>query len=223
MKKIFIIFLLIILNFSFLKAEVIKKTIIDGNKRIADETIILYGDIQLGKDYSEAELNEIIKNLYSTNFFEDVQVSLNNNTLKLDLVEYPVLNQLIIIGEKSNKFIDQIKKIMQLKEKRSFIKSRLVRDVENIKNLYSSLGYNFTKVEAKVNEVDKENFDLILEIERGNKTKIKKVNFVFHLGGTNRSDNSDDFFDSDTYPAMVIETTRIKRSKKELFNLFGFQ
>ncbi len=178
MKKIFIIFLLIILNFSFLKAEVIKKTIIDGNKRIADETIILYGDIQLGKDYSEAELNEIIKNLYSTNFFEDVQVSLNNNTLKLDLVEYPVLNQLIIIGEKSNKFIDQIKKIMQLKEKRSFIKSRLVRDVENIKNLYSSLGYNFTKVEAKVNEVDKENFDLILEIERGNKTKIKKVNFV---------------------------------------------
>ena len=123
-------------------------------------------------------MNEIIKNLYSTNFFEDVQVSLNNNTLKLDLVEYPVLNQLIIIGEKSNKFIDQIKKIMQLKEKRSFIKSRLVRDVENIKNLYSSLGYNFTKVEAKVNEVDKENFDLILEIERGNKTKIKKVNFV---------------------------------------------
>ena len=107
-----------------------------------------------------------------------MQVSLNNNTLKLDLVEYPVLNQLIIIGEKSNKFIDQIKKIMQLKEKRSFIKSRLVRDVENIKNLYSSLGYNFTKVEAKVNEVDKENFDLILEIERGNKTKIKKVNFV---------------------------------------------
>ena len=107
-------------------------------------------------------MNEIIKNLYSTNFFEDVQVSLNNNTLKLDLVEYPVLNQLIIIGEKSNKFIDQIKKIMQLKEKRSFIKSRLVEIQENIKNLYSSLGYNFTKVEAKVNEVDK-NFDLILE------------------------------------------------------------
>ena len=43
MKKIFIIFLLIILNFSFLKAEVIQKTIIDGNKRIADETIILWG------------------------------------------------------------------------------------------------------------------------------------------------------------------------------------
>ena len=80
MKKIFIIFLFIIFNFSFLNAEVIKKTIIDGNKRIADETIILYGDIQLGKDYSEADLNEIIKNLYSTNFFEDVQISLNNNT-----------------------------------------------------------------------------------------------------------------------------------------------
>ena len=67
MKKIFIIFLFIIFNFSFLNAEVIKKTIIDGNKRIADETIILYGDIQLGKDYSEADLNEVIKNFILCN------------------------------------------------------------------------------------------------------------------------------------------------------------
>ena len=86
MKKIFIIFLFFILNLSSLKAEIIKKTVINGNKRIANETIILYGDIKLGKDYSEAELNKIIKNLYSTNFFEDVKISLNNNILQLDLV-----------------------------------------------------------------------------------------------------------------------------------------
>ena len=178
MKNFYTIFLLLILNFSFLKAEVINNTVIKGNKRISDETILLYGDIKKGKDYSEADLSKIIKNLYSTNFFEDVKVSLDNNTLSLELKEYPVLNQLIILGEKSNKFAEQIKKAMQLKEKRSFIKSLLIRDIENIKNLYSSLGYNFSKVEAKVKEIDKENFDLIIEIERGNKTKIKKINFV---------------------------------------------
>ena len=178
MKKLFIILIISILNFSILNAEVLENIIIKGNKRISNETIILYGNIELKKNYSEPDLSLIIKELYSTNFFEDVQVNLDKNTLTVNLKEYPILNQLIIVGEKSNKFLDQIKKIIKLKEKRSFIKSYLARDIENIKSLYSSLGFNFSNVEAKLKEIDKENFDLVLEIERGNKTKIKKINFV---------------------------------------------
>ena len=68
MKRLLTIIFVLVFNFSFLNAEVIKDTIIKGNKRISDETILLYGDIKLGKDYSEADINNIIKNLYSTNF-----------------------------------------------------------------------------------------------------------------------------------------------------------
>lgn len=178
MRKLFILLTISILYFPFLNAEVLKNTIVKGNKRISDETIILYGNIELEKNYSEADLNTVIKNLYSTNFFEDVQISLEKNVLTINLKEYPVLNQLIVIGEKSNKFKDEIKKVMQLKEKRSFIKSYLARDIEKIKNLYSSLGYNFTNVEAKIREIDNENFDVVIEIDRGNKTKIKKISFI---------------------------------------------
>ena len=178
MRKLLIIIFTLVFNFSFLNAEVVKDTIIKGNKRISDETILLYGDIKLGKDYSEADINNIIKNLYSTNFFEDIQISLNKNILSLTLKEYPVLNQLIIVGENSKRFKDQIKKVMQLKEKRSFLKSLLAKDIENIKSLYSFNGYNFSEVNAKIKEIDSENFDLVIEIEKGNITKIKKINFV---------------------------------------------
>ena len=178
MKRLLTIIFILVFNFSFLNAEVIKDTIIKGNKRISDETILLYGDIKLGKDYSEADINNIIKNLYSTNFFEDIQISLNKNILSLTLKEYPVLNQLIIVGENNKRFKDQIKKIMQLKEKRSFVKSLLAKDIENIKSLYSFNGFNFSEVNAKIKEIDGENFDLVIEIERGNITKIKKINFV---------------------------------------------
>ena len=179
MKKFFTTILITLsLQFSFVKAEIVNNTVINGNKRISDETIILYGDIKLKKDYSEADINKVIRNLYSTNFFEDVQITLNKDNLIINLKEHPVLNQLILIGEKSNKFKDEIKKSMQLKEKRSFIKSYLAKDVENIKNVYSYLGYNFAKVNARVKEIDSDNFDLIIEIERGNKTKIKKINFL---------------------------------------------
>ena len=67
---------------------------------------------------------------------------------------------------------------MKLKEKRSFIKSLLAKDIENIKSLYSFNGFNFSEVNAKIKEIDGENFVLVIEIERGNITKIKNITFV---------------------------------------------
>ena len=71
---------------------------ISGNQRVSKETIKAYGDIKSNKDYSEKELNNILTNLYSTNFFEDVKIKLSNGVLIVLVEEYPVINDLIIIG-----------------------------------------------------------------------------------------------------------------------------
>ena len=57
MKKFFILFFLL-LNFN-LCAEIIKSVELKGNKRISKETIKVYGEINLDKDYSEFDLNEL--------------------------------------------------------------------------------------------------------------------------------------------------------------------
>ncbi len=165
--------------FSFkVNSEVVNKIEINGNLRVSDETVKIYGEINNNEDYSERDLNRIINNLYSTNFFEDVKLELKNNILKINLVEYPVINNLIILGEPSQKYIDQITKIISLKGKDSFIRNNLATDVEKIKKLYSSIGYNFTEVETKIRELDKNNVDLIFEISRGNITTISKISFI---------------------------------------------
>ena len=56
----------------------------------------------------------------STNFFEDIKISLENNILKIDLIEYPIINQLLVVGEPSKKFTEQIKKLMGLIDKTIF-------------------------------------------------------------------------------------------------------
>ena len=178
MKIILLAFLTTFLILSNLKAEIVKKIEINGNKRVSEETVIIYGEIQLNQDYFNKDLNKILQNIYSTNFFEDVKIDLKNNILKINLTEYPTVNQLIIVGEKSKKNIEQIKKIIKLKEKRSFIKSYLSKDIEIIRSLYSSRGYNDSKVEVKVKKIDNENFDLLIEIDIGNKTKISSINFI---------------------------------------------
>ena len=176
-KFIIVIFTFILITHN-LSAEIIKNINIKGNKRVSNETITLYGEIELNKDYSEKDIDKILKNLYSTNFFEDVEVSITNNTLNIKLKEYPVINQLVIVGEKSNKYQEQIRKIIKSKAKKSFIKSNLARDIDLIKNLYSSLGYNFTNVEANFKKIDQSRIDLVLNIDKGNKTKISKINFL---------------------------------------------
>ncbi len=179
MFKQFLSFLILIMLFSSsIKAEVIKKVVVEGNNRISEETIKVYGDININEDYSENQINQILNKLYSTNFFKKIDINLNNNILKINLEEYPVVNQLILLGEQNKSYEKEIKKLIRLKEKQSFVESFLTKDIEIIKQLYSSLGYNFAKVDAKVRNLDKTSIDLLISIERGNKSKISSINFT---------------------------------------------
>ncbi len=178
MKKI--IYLLFIFQFLTLKlnAEIVKKIEIIGNKRVTDETVLIYGNIKKDVDYSENDLNNIIKNLYETEFFNDININLSDNILTVKLEEYPIINQLIITGEKSTRYTQQVKKALKLKEKGSYIKSYLKNDIQKIENLYTSLGFNSVKITVKEKIIENDKFDLVLTIDRGKKTKINTINFV---------------------------------------------
>jgi outer membrane protein insertion porin family len=160
-------------------AEIINGIKITGNERVSEETIKVYGAIDEKKtDYSRQDLDKILKNIYETNFFKNVSVEIKNQFLIIDLEEYPVINQLVLLGEKANRIKEQIKKIIKSKEKSSFIQNNLIDDINTIKSLYSSIGYNFAEVTTKVKEIDAKNFDLIFEINRGEVTRISKISFL---------------------------------------------
>ena len=175
-RFLFIFFSL--LFFSSAHTDIINNLVIEGNKRVSDETIKVYGDIEINKDVSEPDLNKIINNLYSTNFFDDVSARISSDTLIITVSEYPVINQLIILGEPKKSLNEQIKKLISLKENKSFIRSSLSNDISLIKNLYSSLGYNFVEIETKSKIINDDNLDLIIEIDRGNQTKISSIDFI---------------------------------------------
>ena len=141
MRRILIILYLLLLT-NPLSAEIIKKINISGNERLSDETVKVYGGISINQNVDNLKVNEIIKNLYSTNFFEDINVSVSNGTLFIKLIEYPIINEIIIVGETANKFKEQIKKQIKSKKNGPFVKSLIADDEATIKKLYSSLGFN---------------------------------------------------------------------------------
>ena len=176
-KIFFILLFLALFNNSF--AETVNKIEINGNKRVSDETIKVYGQIKpLNSNFTDSDINNIIVNLYKTNFFKDINIAIKNRTLVINLVEYPLINQIIIIGEASSGIKKRIKEIISLKEKNSFIRNNLNNDVNLIKKLYSSIGYKFANIDSKIRKIDENNFDIAIEVSKGNLTKIKNIFFI---------------------------------------------
>ena len=64
MKKFFISLILLCVFFTSAKAEVIKDVKLENNKRVTKESIIAFGNIKLGFDYSEAEINQILIDIH---------------------------------------------------------------------------------------------------------------------------------------------------------------
>ncbi len=181
MKKIFyFLFIFELLFYLPLNAEIIKKLEVEGNSRISTETLKVYGEIELNKDYSTEDINQIIKKLYDTKFFSKISTTFSNNILKITVEENPIINAIIIDGEKAKKYKQVILEIISLKEKSSYVESDIKKDIEMVKSFYKSLGFYAAEVEARSQPIgqDKNRLNLIFSINKGEKYKISKINFI---------------------------------------------
>ena len=71
----------------------------------------MFSGVTIGEDLSTNDLNIILKNLYETNFFEDVQVNLNQSNLEIVVVENPIIQSIDIRGIK-NKSLEKEKELV---------------------------------------------------------------------------------------------------------------
>ena len=177
--KLFFILCFFLIN-SNASAEILKKIEIFGNKRISNETIKVYGDIQTNKNYQQDEINDVIKKLYNTNFFSNISTSFSNGVLKINVTENPIIYSIDIKGEEAKKYKEQIFKLISLKEKSSYIENFVKSDIEMIKKFYKSMGYYSVSVEANKQEAKagEDTLNLIFNVDKGERSKIKKIYFI---------------------------------------------
>ena len=81
------------------------------------------------------------------------------------LNEHPTINEIIITGEKASKFKDAIKENIKSKKNGPFIKSFIAEDEKKIKKLYSSLGFNFLKVDSKIETFPKKRVNVYFNLD----------------------------------------------------------
>ena len=140
-----ILFLFLLITNSF--SEIVNKIEVTGNDRIPTETIKVFSRISINDKIDDNKLNETLKNLYDTNYFSEINLSLKNNILNINVVEYPIVYNLIIDGIKSKSLIETLSKQLQLRERTPFNEILLAQDKINIKTILRKKGYFFSKVE----------------------------------------------------------------------------
>ena len=178
MKYLFKILIIFNLAFTCSFADIINDVQIKNNNRITKETIIAFGGIELGKDYSSEQLNDILLDLYSTNFFSDIKFNLQGDVLIVRVEERKIVQEIILNGVKAEKTKNSILKNLSVKEKSPYVNFLAKQDVKKIKNTLNSAGYYFNKVDVTMKDNDNETVDLIYNIELGEKALIKKIIFT---------------------------------------------
>ena len=177
-KKIVYLIILQFFIFKISHSENIKNFQIIGNDRISNETILMFSNLKIGQDINENNLNNALKELYYTDYFKDVKISVDNNIIIIDVVENPIIQKIIINGVKDRNLLEIIDDVTSKINKYPLIESKIKEQVNLLKNILKSYGYYFVKLETSFINNNNNTVDLIYNFDLGEIAKIKKINFI---------------------------------------------
>ena len=160
------------------KAENTKKIIVQGNERVADETVIIFSKLQIGEDINQSQLNIALKDIYSTNYFSEVSISKENGIVIIKVKENPIIQSIKIIGIEKDNILETIKDVTMKIEKYPFVESKINDQVNLLKNILKSFGFYFVELETSINSNSNNTVDLIYKFNLGPIAKISKVKFI---------------------------------------------
>jgi outer membrane protein insertion porin family len=158
-------------------AQSANSIVVEGNRRVEASTIRSYfkpgGDGRLGPH----ELDEAYKALIATGLFQDVRIENRGGRIVVTVIENAVINRIAFEG--NNKVKDeQLKLEIQSKERGTLSRPLVQSDVQRIIEVYRRSGRYDVVVDPKIIELPNNRVDLVFEINEGDKTGVKTVEFV---------------------------------------------
>ena len=157
--------------------EIVRTITISGAQRLESDTIRSYIRLKEGDRYSQAAADQVLKDLYATELFADVQLRDNAGAVVIEVKENPVVNRIILEGNKRLKE-DKILPEIKLAARQIFTRSKVRADVARIIELYKRQGRFAASIEPKMVMLDQNRVDIVFEITEGPKSKVRQINII---------------------------------------------
>ena len=160
---------------------------VTGNTTFSPQTVVTYSGLRKGEEITipGETISNALKKLWKSNLFSSIDIYLlktegNVAYLEIVLVDLPELNEVTIKGVKKSKTETLIKDNKLTKGAK--VTENLLATTQNyLTNKYRKEGFYNTKVTINTTEVvdsiQKSRVNMIINIDKGNKVKIKDITF----------------------------------------------
>ena len=167
-----------LVNINYSLSDIVKKIEISGNERISDQTIEIFSNIKINSEMGQKDINNVIKELYNTNFFQNIIVRFDNGILFIEVIENPIIENIKYNGIKADKIINDLKNDALINERSSYNEIILKQEKSRLLSVLKEKGFIDSKLEILVENKNNKLVDLIYNFNLGERAKIKKISFV---------------------------------------------
>ncbi len=155
----------------------VRQIVVQGTQRIETETVKSYMALSEGDPYDAERVDRSLKTLYNTGLFADVAIRREGDVIVVRVVENPIINRIAFEGNKRIKE-EELTQETQLRSRVVYTRTKVQTDVKRILDLYRRNGRFGATVEPKIIQLEQNRVDLVFEINEGEPTFVKRINFV---------------------------------------------
>lgn len=180
--------------------DVIRTITVAGIQRLEPTTVKTYVKLREGETWTQERADTALKDLYATELFAEASIRNNNGAVVIDVRENPIINRIIVEGNRRVKD-DDLQPEIRLAPRQIYSRSKVRADVARITELYKRKGRFAASVEPKLVQLEQNRVDVVFEINEGPKSKVRQINVI---GNTVFSDN-------EVRGELVTKQARFKR------------
>jgi len=153
---------------------------IQGLQRITTGTVLNYLPLAEGETLTQGRSREVVRALYKTGFFRNIELDRSGNTLVLRVDERPAIASITFEGNKKIKTEQLEDGIKQagLEAGSLFERSIVEQLIYELRRQYFANGFYGVDVDTKVEDLDKNQVAITVEIAEGAIAKIREINII---------------------------------------------
>ena len=157
---------------------------VDGNNRIASETILTLAGLDARRVYTQGEVNAAVQRLVRSGFFNNVDVNIAGNRATIIVDEKPTINRVVFEGNRRRRDAE-LGTVVESQPRSVFSASQAEADANAIARAYEVNGRVKATVTPRIIERSDNRVDLVFEILEGRVSEVERIAFE---GNRNFSD-----------------------------------
>ncbi|MEC8131908.1 MAG: outer membrane protein assembly factor BamA [Pseudomonadota bacterium] len=182
MKRLKLIFLslLISLHINAFDEFLVSDIRIVGLQRVSTGSIFNVIPISVGDRIDQRKSNDIVRSLFATEQFDNIQIGKEGNTLIITVEERPSISAIELSGNKALKTEQLLESLdgVGIKEGEVYKRSTLEKVKSELVRSYSANGRYGATVEIEEINKPRNRIEIDIEVDEGKSAKIEKINII---------------------------------------------